>query len=674
MKCKLLFLSTILILFAGIVFGQVPQTISYQGILTDANGKTVPDGNYNLAFKLYDAASGGSALWTENQSAAVAHGIFNVILGSVNPLTLPFDIQYWLGVTVEGGTELLPRIQLTSSPYSFISVSAESIADQTVTTNKIVDGAVTASKILTGQVVKSINSLKDDVLLAAGSNISITPNGNTLTISSAGDTGGGDITAVLAGTGLTGGGTVGDVTLALKVPLGIIDAFNVVDSSLITVINEGTGDGVKGYSKEGDGIVGMTSSNTNSGVYGQNANGNFGYIGSVKYGVYGKSVGSNVFGIGTGVFGSADGLLSEGVRGENSNSGNFGSLGLASQGVYGKDQTSRNFGYIGSTDYGVYGENGTFGNFGFFGSSSYGVYGKHFTSDNYGYLGSNSEGVFGYSSAQYGLWGESTTGIGVYGKSTGSYAIEGVSTNSVGVYGASTNDWGIGGTNLTGQTAGFIGGTNTAFYCHNNNSGGLAIHAVTNGGTAASLQGNVTVSGTLYKGGGAFKIDHPLDPANKYLYHSFVESPDMMNVYNGNISLDANGEAIVKLPDWFEALNKDFRYQLTCIGGFAPVYIANEISGNQFKIAGGTAGMKVSWQVTGIRHDKFAEAHRIPIEEYKEGKQLGKYIHPLENGMAESLGINYEENQSIFQEQKRMKEQNEKIKAEAEKNYIRSVK
>jgi hypothetical protein len=95
------------------------------------------------------------------------------------------------------------------------------------------------------------------------------------------------------------------------------------------------------------------------------------------------------------------------------------------------------------------------------------------------------------------------------------------------------------------------------------------------------------VIGNLSKGGGSFKIDHPLDPANKYLYHSFVESPDMMNVYNGNVVLDANGEAVVVLPDWFEALNRDFRYQLTCIGGFAPVYIAEEIANNQFKIAGG---------------------------------------------------------------------------------------
>jgi len=120
--------------------------------------------------------------------------------------------------------------------------------------------------------------------------------------------------------------------------------------------------------------------------------------------------------------------------------------------------------------------------------------------------------------------------------------------------------------------------------------GGFGIEATAGSGFpngyAGAFNGNVRVSGNLSKTSGSFKIDHPLDPANKYLYHSFVESPDMMNIYNGNVVLDANGEAVVGLPDWFGALNRDFRYQLSCIGAFAPVYIAEEISNNQFKIAG----------------------------------------------------------------------------------------
>ncbi len=145
------------------------------------------------------------------------------------------------------------------------------------------------------------------------------------------------------------------------------------------------------------------------------------------------------------------------------------------------------------------------------------------------------------------------------------------------------------------------------------------------------------VTGTLSKGGGSFKIDHPLDPENKYFYHSLVESPDMMNVYNGNIVLDRNGEAWVGLPAYSEALNKDFRYQLSCIGCWAQEYMAEKISGNRFKIAGGTPGLEVSSQVTGIRKDPFAEAHRIVPEVSKEHENRGKFLHAKEWGEGEEL-------------------------------------
>ncbi|MES1249854.1 MAG: hypothetical protein ABUL46_04175, partial [Chitinophaga rupis] len=93
--------------------------------------------------------------------------------------------------------------------------------------------------------------------------------------------------------------------------------------------------------------------------------------------------------------------------------------------------------------------------------------------------------------------------------------------------------------------------------------------------------------------------------------------------------LDGNGAATIIMPDWFEALNRAFRYQLTAIGRPSPnLYIAAEISGNKFRIAGGTPGAKVSWTVTGIRHDAYANAHRIPVEEMKSGAERGKYLNP----------------------------------------------
>jgi trimeric autotransporter adhesin len=140
--------------------------------------------------------------------------------------------------------------------------------------------------------------------------------------------------------------------------------------------------------------------------------------------------------------------------------------------------------------------------------------------------------------------------------------------------------------------------------------------------------GNVSIKGSLSKGSGSFKIDHPLDPANKYLYHSFVESPDMMNVYNGNITTDRRGLATVVLPDYFEALNRDFRYQLTVIGQFAQAIVEKEITNNSFVIKTSRPGVKVSWQVTGVRHDAYAEAHRIQVEEEKTPQERGHYLHP----------------------------------------------
>ena len=157
---------------------------------------------------------------------------------------------------------------------------------------------------------------------------------------------------------------------------------------------------------------------------------------------------------------------------------------------------------------------------------------------------------------------------------------------------------------------------------------------------AAEFDGPVYVNGTLTKPGGSFKIDHPLDPANKYLSHSFVESPDMKNVYDGVVTLDGRGEATVSLPEWFEALNKDFRYQLTAIGAPGPnLYIAAEVSGNSFKIAGGAAGGKVSWQVTGIRQDAWAKAHRIPVEEMKPEAERGFYLAPELFGQSQEKSV-----------------------------------
>jgi hypothetical protein len=156
-------------------------------------------------------------------------------------------------------------------------------------------------------------------------------------------------------------------------------------------------------------------------------------------------------------------------------------------------------------------------------------------------------------------------------------------------------------------------------------------------GLAGDFIGDVDVSQTLSAATKNFKIDHPQDPTGKYLKHTTIESPDMLNVYSGTVTLDASGEATVRLPDYFESINKDYRYQLTAIGAPGPkLHIAQEISNNQFRIAGGKSGMKVSWEVKGVRDDPYARQNRVQVEVQKPADKQGTYVHPEAYGAPKS--------------------------------------
>jgi hypothetical protein len=246
-----------------------------------------------------------------------------------------------------------------------------------------------------------------------------------------------------------------------------------------------------------------------------------------------------------------------------------------------------------------------------------------------GLLGTPNSGVYG--NGDIGVWGESQTGWGVHGSSsdvgvygTGAIGIRGLGTSGEGVEGFSTNAYGVHGSSANGD--GVFGyasaGGKSGVFAVNDNPAGYA----------AYMRGNAHVTEMLSKGGGAFRIDHPLDPEDKVLQHSFVESPDMMNIYNGNVVTDALGEAVVELPAYFEALNRDFRYQLTVIGEFAQAIVASEVVDNRFVIRTDKTRVKVSWQVTGIRRDPWAEANRIVVEQDKPESERGLYLHAAAYG------------------------------------------
>jgi hypothetical protein len=331
------------------VMAQAPKTISYQGVLTQSNGSVVADGNYSLTFRLYyiTILIGpppnriiqfiADTLWTETQNVAVSKGIFNVILGSVTPINLPFDKQYWLGIMVGSGSELTPRIQLTSSPYSVHAIYAD-----------------TASYVTGGS-------------------------------------GEGGITGITAGTGLTGGGNSGNVTLGAAIPFSLSGSST---NPIVTGSNSGAGSGVYGininsgsYGDVGDenhgvygssqywGIYGVNTSSYDNAVYGTNTvTGDYGALGSAGQGASGASS------AGVGVWGwSANGVA---VYGYNQNSGNYGELATSTIGAQGSSDN----------DYGVYGfsssSNTTLAGVGGADNAGYGVSGLTVT----------GSGVYGQSS------------------------------------------------------------------------------------------------------------------------------------------------------------------------------------------------------------------------------------------------------------------------------------
>jgi hypothetical protein len=302
--------------------------------------------------------------------------------------------------------------------------------------------------------------------------------------------------------------------------------------------------------------------------------------------------------------------------------------------------------------------------------------------------GNSSVGVVGRSTINIGVHGLSQSGEGVLGRSTSSVGVNGISSSSTGVWGLSgggigvhgnTSARGVGG--VVGQTSnadgsgvqgvgpdsaeGVLGRSETGAGVRgisgaqrDGRARGFGVHAIGREGSTAlfaeavrdhaieqgfagEFNGDVRVGGTLTKAGGGFSIDHPLDPANKYFNHSFVESSEMKNFYDGIVTLDEDGTAWADLPEWFETLNGDFRYQLTAVGGAAPnLHVAEEIyENNRFKIAGGEGGMKVCWQVTGTRKDPWAAANPFVVEEDKPQEERGRYLQPALYGAPEEQSV-----------------------------------
>jgi hypothetical protein len=259
-------------------------------------------------------------------------------------------------------------------------------------------------------------------------------------------------------------------------------------------------------------------------------------------------------------------------------------------------------------------------------------------------------GVRGFSPGGEGVRGDSNEGTGVTGASFTGPGLQGASLTGSGAEATSILGYGLIGMNWGSvdprdrPAAGVLGASfnNAGVIGHTNEGSGVV--GSSDDGLAGEFLGDVRITGNLFLQGFVinsmlFKMDHPSDPSNKYLNCASVASKEPKHVYDGVVELDSEGAASVELPGWVDALDEDFRYQLTPIGDSAPdLHIVEEMRENRFRIAGGAPSSKVSWQVTGIQQDRIM-GNGFQVEQDKPATEVDRYLHPEIVGQADDARI-----------------------------------
>jgi trimeric autotransporter adhesin len=653
----------------------VPPMVNFSGVLTDVNGKPLT-GTVGVTFYLYKESQGGAPLWMETQNVqADKAGHYTAALGSTTSQGLPAAVfasgeARWLGVQVQGQAEQ-PRVLLMSVPYALKALDAETIGGKPISSFMLAPtssdssgkgaappGTITGNgtehfiPMFTGTTtignskifqtvglnvgigtttptakldVNGTSNVRDTLTLfpklthptlsVKGTDFAVSRTGIVTFVAGQTFPGTGTVSSVGSGAGLTGGPITTTGTRSIKTG-GVTNVMLANPSLTVAAGTDLTGGGVVALGGtttlklDTTKVPGLKTANTFTGN--QTVIGNLSATNEVSAG---RTPTGNV----------ASGTVE--VDAATINSGSWSPA-----------LTFGGGGEVIASD-----RRGTTNQFGL---DFFTNYTPRMSITNAGLVAIGRQNP----TIMFEVWAPSDSsldGAVIFGApETG----KGFAAGN-GLFGTGGDDTSNIVDNGAGVGGGFNGGNSTIGF-GGDGVDSLAGSGPLGNGYAGFFAGDVDVTGAIFAGVKDFKIDHPLDPANKYLVHSSVESSEMMNIYAGNVTTDAGGEAVVELPQWFEALNTDFRYQLTVIGQFAQAIVAREIQDHRFTIRTNAPSVKVSWQVTAVRQDAYAKAHPLVVEEEKDARLRGFYIHPGLYGAPEEKSVEWARHPEMMRQMK----------------------
>lgn len=622
----------LLFIFVGIIqiSAQVPNQISWQGVLTDTQGDAL-QGIYDITTKLFNESVGGDALWVEmHNSKQIDDGQVHLILGSIENLNLQFNKPYWLEITVGAGTPL-SRIQLTSVPYSLYSANSNPVI---INDSLVLKDSLGVTRMVFNPNTGTFSMMDNDTVwysMSVNSPVKVfdfLPNGY-LKESFSNDAGA-HVERLIGPEGNVSSETISEVSMGGQIHEKLINQYDaegrLIVSNLVSVNYSGASSSfetntiIKRFDPETGDIINETVSITSPFVSTEHLVTIEERLNGVLVSTIEKANGETE----TKTYNEVGAVQTHMISSNNENKTQI--INGAQSSIV--EQTPS--GLFVSNPVSNYSCGITMGTFG-------GAYPSP--------ICSLSVSTPSGSSTPISIVDQGSSGFRVHihdfltvNKTANFLANTSFSSNLTlfsnltmsSVSGIAT----LKNTTCTGLTVNGITNLNSATNCLSINATGdlttsemvsCANLFASGGGT---FLGDVVIAGDLsVLGEKDFRIDHPDDPYNKYLFHASIESDDVLNQYSGNVTTDGNGVAIVTLPDYVQKINIDFRYQLTVIGIFAQAIISKEISNNTFEIKTDKPNVKVSWQITAKRNDSVMKGKPFRAIREKTGDDRGKLLY-----------------------------------------------